>query len=153
MLHHRQLFDELLPPGQRHRISDAITAAERGTSGEICVHATPHCSGEVTEAAQRAFNRLQLYRTERRNAVLIYVVYVDRKLAVLGDSGINEAVPDGYWDDVVARLAVSLAAGRAIDGLCDAIAEVGKRLAACFPAVGRDVNELSNEVTYSDDED
>ncbi len=152
MVHHRQVFDELLPPEQRHRIADAITAAERLTSGEICVHATPHCNGNVMDAAARAFNRLRLYRTERRNAVLIYVVYIDRKLAVLGDTGINAVVPDGYWDDVVARLAARLAGGHATDGLCEAIADIGHKLESFFPANRNDVNELSNEVTYSDED-
>lgn len=152
MVHHQQVFDALLPPEQRHRIADAITAAERLTSGEICVHATPHCGDNVMDAAARTFDRLKLYCTERRNAVLIYVVYIDRKLAVLGDSGINDVVPDGYWDDIVARLSEALADGRAADGLCEAINDIGRKLATFFPANRNDVNELSNDVTYSDEE-
>ena len=143
-------LSDFIPEDGQRRIAQAITRAERRTSGEICVHATPHCRGEVMAAAEATFNRLQLYRTQRRNAVLIYVAYADRQLAILGDQGIHEAVPDGYWNDVVATLSVRLRAGRPVDGLCEAIDTIGHRLQEFFPADRHNINELSNEVTYED---
>ncbi|MBQ7690326.1 MAG: TPM domain-containing protein [Muribaculaceae bacterium] len=143
-------LSDFIPEEGQHRIAQAITQAERRTSGEICVHVTPHCPGEVMAAAEATFNRLQLYRTQRRNAVLIYVAYTDRRLAILGDQGIHEAVPQGYWNDVVATLAKRLHARRPVDGLCEAIDTIGKRLHEFFPADRHNINELSNEVTYED---
>ena len=143
-------LSDFIPEDGQRRIAQVITEAERRTSGEICVHATPHCSGEVMAAAEATFNRLKLYCTQRRNAVLIYVAYADRRLAVLGDQGIHEAVPDGYWDDVVALLSRRLRAGRPVDGLCEAIATIGERQQQYFPAERGDINELSNEITYED---
>ncbi|MBR6284371.1 MAG: TPM domain-containing protein [Muribaculaceae bacterium] len=141
---------DFIPENGQRRIAQAITLAERTTSGEICVHATPRCQGTAMEAAIDTFNRLQLYRTQRRNAVLIYLAYESRQLAILGDQGINDVVPSGYWDDVATTLSDRLRAGRPVDGLCEAIATIGERLQTFFPADRHDINELSNEITYED---
>ena len=88
---------DFLSKDDQTRITDAITMAEKRTSGEICVHITPKCGGDVMEAAEKKFNKLGLYKTERRNAVIIYVAYKSKKFAILGDEGINNVVPDDYW--------------------------------------------------------
>ncbi len=146
------LADFIPSEGQR-RIADAITAAERHTTGEICVHVTPRCRGDVVRRATKTFNRLHLYTTKHRNAVLIFVAYEDRKFAILGDTGINEAVPKGFWDGEVAELGKYLKAGRPVDGLCEIIARMGDRLSEYFPGERDDENELSNEVSYDDLDD
>ena len=119
------LADFIPSEGQR-RIADAITAAERHTTGEICVHVTPRCRGNVMKRAVKTFNRLHLYTTKRRNAVLIFIAYDDRKLAILGDTAIHEAVPEGFWDGEVEELTNYLKAGRPVDGLCAIIARMGE---------------------------
>jgi uncharacterized membrane protein len=103
--------------------------------------------------AARTFNRLHLYTTKRRNAVLIFVAYQDRKFAILGDTGINEAVPRGFWDGEVEELQGYLKAGRPVDGLCAIIEHMGERLSQYFPGERDDVNELSNEVSFDDLDD
>lgn len=146
------LADFIPSEGQR-RIADAITAAERHTTGEICVHVTPRCRGDVMKRAARTFNRLHLYTTKLRNAVLIFVAYDDRKLAILGDAGINDVVPSGFWDGEVEVLTGYLKAGRPVDGLCEIIAHMGERLSQYFPGERDDENELSNEVSFDDGTD
>ena len=146
------LADFIPNEGQR-RIADAITAAERHTTGEICVHVTPRCRGNVMKRAVKTFNRLHLYTTKRRNAVLIFIAYEDRKLAILGDTAINEAVPEGFWDGEVEELTNYLKAGRPVDGLCAIIARMGERLSEYFPGERDDENELSNQVTFDDGDD
>ena len=146
------LADFIPNEGQR-RIADAITAAERHTTGEICVHVTPRCRGNVMKRAVKTFNRLHLYTTKRRNAVLIFIAYDDRKLAILGDTAIHEAVPEGFWDGEVEEQTNYLKAGRPVDGLCAIIARMGERLSEYFPGERDDENELSNEVTFDDGDD
>ena len=148
------LIDFIPPEGQR-RIAKAITEAERHTTGEICVHVTPRCRGNVMKRAAKTFDRLHLYTTKRRNAVLIFIAYEARKLAILGDTGINEAVPEGFWDGEVEELTRVLKAGRPVDGLCEVIAHMGERLSQYFPGERDDENELSNEVSFDelDDDD
>ena len=143
------LADFIPSEGQR-RIAAAITAAERHTTGEICVHVTPRCRGNVMKRAAKTFDRLHLYSTKRRNAVLIFIAYQDRKLAILGDAGINNVIPEGFWDNEVEELARFLKAGRPVDGLCEVIAHMGDRLSQYFPGERDDENELSNEVTFDD---
>lgn len=143
------LADFIPSEGQR-RIAAAITAAERHTTGEICVHVTPRCRGNVMKRAARTFDRLHLYSTKRRNAVLIFIAYQDRKLAILGDAGINNVIPEGFWDNEVEELARFLKAGRPVDGLCEVIAHMGERLSQYFPGERDDENELSNEVSFDD---
>ena len=146
------LADFIPNEGQR-RIADAITAAERHTTGEICVHVTPRCRGNVMKRAVKTFNRLHLYTTKRRNAVLIFIAYEDRKLAILGDTAIHEAVPEGFWDGEVEELTNYLKADRPVDGLCAIIARMGERLSEYFPGERDDENELSNEVTFDNGDD
>ena len=143
------LADFIPSEGQR-RIAAAITAAERHTTGEICVHVTPRCRGNVMKRAAKTFDRLHLYSTKRRNAVLIFIAYQDRKLAILGDAGINNVIPEGFWDNEVEELARFLKAGRPVDGLCEVIAHMGDRLSQYSPGERDDENELSNEVTFDD---
>ena len=117
------------------------------------MHVTPRCRGNVMKRAVKTFNRLHLYTTKRRNAVLIFIAYEDRKLAILGDTAINEAVPEGFWDGEVEELTNYLKAGRPVDGLCAIIARMGERLSEYFPGERDDENELSNEVTFDDGDD
>lgn len=141
---------DFLNADEQRRIEQAIEAAERDTSGEICVHVTRRCKADPVKAAERVFNRLGLYRTRRRNAVLVLVAYESRRFAIIGDSGINEAVPSGFWESEKDTLAAYLAQGRAADGLCRVVAEIGSSLRQYFPPNEVDNNELSNQITYDD---
>ena len=142
---------DFLSKDDQNRISQAIAEAEKCTSGEICVHVTPKCSGEVMKVAQKAFNKLGLYKTERRNGVLIYVAYKSKKFAILGDEGINNVVPDDYWETAKDTLYRFLAEGKPGDGLCEVVRQIGDALSTFFPPVDNDVNELSNEVSYAEE--
>ena len=141
---------DFLTTDEQQRIVSAITEAERQTSGEICVHVTPRCWGNVMTTALKKFNQLKLYETERRNAVLIFIAYKSHKFAILGDQGINELVPDDFWKDTLTLLGEKLKAGETCKGLCETILQIGNKLTHYFPAVKDDINELSNEITYED---
>lgn len=143
------LVDFIPLEGQR-QIAQAITEAEKKTSGEICVHVTPRCYFSPIRKAKRKFDKLELYKTLRRNAVLIYIAYKSKKFAIIGDYCINEAVPKDFWENEKKILGKSLAQGRPVEGLCEIIARIGDALSTYFPADREDLNELSNEVTYED---
>ena len=143
-------LEDFIPLEGQRRIAQAITEAERRTSGEICVHATPHCLGETLPQAQAVFNAKGLFRTRRRNAVLIYIAYRDRKVAILGDEGINQQVPDGFWDEALQLLTYHLKRHSPVEGICATVALIGEQLKDLFPADREDINELSNEVSYED---
>lgn len=139
--------EEFLTEEGRRQVAAAIGEAERRTSGEIRVHLEDHIEDDVLDHAAFIFEELGMQRTRDRNAVLIYVCVADRRLAVVGDKGINERVPPNFWNDVVAVLQIHFAAGRHAEGLCEAVRMVGEKLRDLFPYHAEDRNELSNAVS------
>jgi len=140
--------EDFLTATERQRVQGAIGVAEKRTSGEIRVHLEDHIEDDVLDHAAFIFEELGMHRTRDRNGVLIYLSVADRKVAVVGDAGINAAVPDGFWTDVVGVLKLHLAAGRHADGLCEAVHLVGEKLVSYFPLKRDDRDELSNEISY-----
>ena len=131
------------------RIRDAIGAAERRTSGEICVSVSSLFWGNVRKAAERAFVRLGMTRTKERNGVLLFVVPSRRKFVILGDIGIHEKVGQEFWSRVADRIQERFREGDFTGGLAGAIEEVGERLAAHFPFDrASDLNELPDELDF-----
>lgn len=141
---------DFLKTEEQHRIVDAIAEAERRTSGEICVQITPRCWGNPYKKALKTFYKLGLINTERRNAILIFIAYKSHKFAIIGDEGINNCVPEGFWNEALQQLGDKLKTGEPCQGLCKAIHQIGEQLSAYFPADKEDNNELSNEIIYED---
>ncbi|MBK6832525.1 MAG: TPM domain-containing protein [Flavobacteriales bacterium] len=139
--------EDFLSETDRQRVSAAIRAAEMRTSGEIRVHLEDHIEDDVLDHAAFVFEELDMHKTKDRNGVLIYVSVSDRKVAVIGDKGINERVPENFWNDVLAVLRAHFAAGSRADGICEAVAMVGEKLLAFHPHQRDDSDELSNDVS------
>lgn len=133
---------------KRKKIEQAIAEAEVKTSGEIRVHIEDECLEDPMERAAYIFEELEMHETEERNGVLIYLSYVDHKLAILGDKNINDRVPDNFWDSIVSHLTLKFKTGEYTEGLVDAIQTSGQKLSEFFPHSGKDKNELDNEVTF-----
>lgn len=140
--------EDLLSEIELLRVREAIGAAEQRTSGEIRVHLEDHIEEDVLDHAAFIFEELAMHRTKDRNGVLIYLSVADRKLAVIGDEGINQRVPENFWNDVLGLLKLHLAAGRAADGLIEAVHMVGEKLRTQFPLQADDRNELSNDISF-----
>ncbi len=129
-------------------IRKAIGEAELQTSGEIRVHVEKRCPEDVMDRAAFVFEKLEMHRTALRSGVLFYLSYEDRKLAILGDAGINEKVEDGFWDQIKDRMVEKFKDRRFTEGLREGIAMAGDKLNAHFPYTDDDVDELSNEVSF-----
>jgi putative membrane protein len=99
---------------------------------------------EVREAAQIQFFRKGLYRTREETGVLIYISVFERSVWVLGDRGINAAIPTAHWNGVVATIVQAIRNGRPAEGICQAVNEVGGILQEKFPIRRGDQNELDN---------
>jgi uncharacterized membrane protein len=129
------------------RIVAAISEAELQTSGEIRVHVQPRVgSGEIRDVAERTFERLGMTKTVLRNGVLLFIASEDQRFVILGDSGINERVPAGFWDEIAARLTIRFQAADYTNGIADAIHSAGRELRQFFPRSEADVNELANDI-------
>lgn len=129
-------------------IKQAIMNAELDTSGEIRVHIDTKCKGDVMEKALTVFKRLKIHETELRNGVLFYLAVKNRKFAVVGDEGINEVVPDDFWEGIKADMLNAFREEKFTDGLVDGITQTGTYLKKHFPYQTNDVNELSDEISF-----
>ena len=129
-------------------ITNAIRAAETNTSGEIRVHIENRCAGEVLDRAAYIFGKLEMHKTVLRNGVLFYLAVEDRKFAILGDGGINEKVPEDFWESTKDVVISKLKDGKYAEALADGIIKAGEQLKKHFPYQSDDVNELSDEISF-----
>jgi len=143
---------EFLAQLDQQRIVEAIRAAEQATSGEIRVHVQPKArGGELRWVAERTFERLGMTKTAARNGVLLFIASEEQRFVILGDRGIDEKVPAGFWDEIAAQLTIRFKNGQFTEGIVDAITAAGEHLKAYFPREAADVNELSDEIDVSDE--
>lgn len=144
-------LEHFLDKDSQRRVVEAIGVAEKNTSGEVRVHVESICKcGNPYERAVEVFNNIEMYKTEARNGVLIYIAYESRMFAIIGDEGINNKVGIGFWEQEKELLTGYLKQGRQCDGLCEVIKMVGERLSEYFPYQTNDVNELSDEISYEE---
>ncbi len=135
---------------EKENIKLSIKNAELDTSGEIRVHVENKCKGDVMERAAFVFNKLKMQNTELRNGVLFYLAIKNRKFAILGDVGINEKVPDNFWDNIKDTMLNYFREDRFAEGLAEGIAMAGAKLKEHFPYQTDDINELSDDISFGD---
>lgn len=129
-------------------VTQAIAEAEKGTSGEIRVHLDETCTGSPMERAEEVFRFLKMDRTQLRNGVLIYVACQSKVFAIIGDKGINDIVPENFWQDVAEVMKKEFSAGRYASGLAQAVRMAGEKLKEFFPYRKDDVNELPDDISF-----
>jgi uncharacterized membrane protein len=137
----------MLTASEKEEIQESIRLAELKTSGEIRVHIDKKCDTDPMEKAVSVFNKLKMYQTGERNGVLIYISFSDRKLAIIGDQGINAVVPADFWESTKNELIFRFKRNEFAQGIIDVVTEAGKQLQQYFPLKSGDKNELSNEIT------
>ena len=139
---------KLFTDKENELIVDCIQKAELETSGEIRVHVENRCFGDPVKKAIKIFKKTGMDRTEARNGVLIYLASASKKFAIIGDKGINEKVPDGFWDETAKKMQIFFIEGNFTEGLKAGIEDAGNKLREFFPYQGqKDKNELSDEIS------
>lgn len=136
---------------QKLQIKNAIRVAESNTSGEIRVHIEKQCKADVLDRAAFIFEKLEMHKTELRNGVLFYLAVDDRKFAILGDAGINQKVPENFWDEIKEDVIPKFKEGLFARGLADGIVKAGEQLKVHFPYQKDDINELSDEISFGEE--
>lgn len=142
---------EFLAKLDHDRIVQAIQEAERETSGEIRVHVQPKGGSDIRNHAERTFERLGMTKTTLRNGVLLFIASQENRFVILGDRGIHEKVPPGFWDEIAAKLTIRFRNGEFTDGIVEAIIAAGEHLRNFFPRTRQDVNELPDQIDVSDE--
>ena len=134
---------------EQQMIVAAIKEAELDTSGDIRVHIENHCKEEALERAAELFYGLKMDRTAARNGILFYLAVKDRKFAIIGDEGINKNVEHDFWNDIKNEMISNFKENKFTEGLIAGILKCGEKLKKYFPHQDDDVNELSDEISFS----
>jgi putative membrane protein len=103
------------------------------------------------QRAEAAFLDEEVFATRERTGILILVALFEHQVVVLGDAGINRAVPDGAWDGVVSRVVSGIRDGRPTQALIAAIGDCGRLLEENRLKIRPDdVDELDNRPRVRD---
>jgi uncharacterized membrane protein len=136
---------------EKEEIVNAIQEAERKTSGEIRVFIEKKCSYvDPLDRAVEVFGRLSMEKTVHHNAVLIYIAYKDRQMAVYGDRGIHEKLGNEFWSATITDILANFKNGNMFNGLKLGISSLGEALLHHFPYHNEDKNELPDNIVFGD---
>lgn len=136
---------------QEEHIVEAISEAEKATSGEIRIHIEKKCKAESPlERAKEVFIELEMHKTSLRHGVIIYVAFADHKFAIWGDEGIHSKVGQEFWEQEVELILSHFRNSDYQTGLIEGVLQIGRKLKEFFP-ITSDVNkdELPNEISYN----
>jgi hypothetical protein len=136
-----------LLPDEEAKVVEAIGRFEQRTSGELRVHLERHIEGDILEGGKKIFEQIGLTATRERNGVMFLVALKDHRFAVLGDQGIDQKVPPGFWTEVVAKVQKRFAEGAFATGLVEGVELAGEQLATHFPPRADDKNELPDHIS------
>lgn len=105
----------------------------------------------VRARAEQAFLAHGLTRTEGGTGVLVFASLLERRAVVLGDHGVHAKMGEAEWRRAVEALVQGIRGGDPATGFCEAVAQVGARLAEHFPrpASAPAPNELPDELRGS----
>ena len=148
--------------GTRRRFTDAVDAtietairgAETRTSGEIrfvietALDLPELWSGIAPrERALQVFSQLQVWDTELRNGVLLYVLAADRDVEIVSDRGAATRISPAEWESVCRLIEEHFRAGRFQEGAVAGVEAVDRLLEREFPVRSGDRDELPNQPT------
>ena len=135
-------------------IESAIRGAETRTSGEIrfvietALDLPELWSGIAPrERALQVFSQLQVWDTELRNGVLLYVLAADRDVEIVADRGAASRISPIEWEAVCRLIEAHFRAGRFQEGAIAGVDAVGRLLEREFPVRPGDRDELPNQPT------
>jgi len=103
------------------------------------------------QRAERCFLAEEVFATRDRTGILIFVAHFERHVVVMGDAGINRAVPEGAWDHVVRDVIAGIRSRKPAEALIAAISECGRLLTEHRLEIRPDdTDELPNELRIRD---
>ena len=105
----------------------------------------------VKQRATEAFLAEEVFTTRERTGTLIFLSLLERKVVVLGDSGINAKVQQSEWDGIVKTIVDGMRANKPADALIEAVRQCGALLKKeGLPIEPDDKDELSNRMRTSE---
>lgn len=138
-------------------ITFAVQRAEENTSGEIRVRIIRGYDPDLKNdpralylQAVRDFRKEGMHNTSARTGVLVLLVLNEKKFTIFADSGIHEALPQEYWEELAETLAFHFKIGSPARAISLVVEDIGEKLAEFFPRKADDVNELSDAVSVGE---
>ncbi len=135
---------------EKEQIVQAIRQAEQQTSGEIRIYVeSKNAYVDPMDRAAEVFYNLKMDKTQDRNAVLLYVAFKDKQLALFGDEGIYKATGATYWNEAVKNILTLFKNQHICNGIVNCITQIGATLTEKFPYQSTtDKNELPDEIVF-----
>lgn len=106
-------------------------------------------AGEVARSARATFVDGQYSRLPERHAVLVYVALFERRVEVVADLGVRQAVLGPAWTAACAGLDTAMRPRPDVDRFLAALRQLGAVVGREHPRLADDVNELPDEVQAS----
>jgi uncharacterized membrane protein len=141
----------LLDAATQQQVVERIKAAELKTTAEVRVFVEAHCAYvDPLDRAKEIFVQLAMDKTERRNAVIIYIAIEDKQFALFGDTAIYElAGGPAFWETAAQHLVAFLKLGKIGEGIGACIDELSNAMAHHFPYDPNVTkNELPDEIVF-----
>lgn len=142
----------LFPQKTLDAIEQAIERSELEHGGELRFTVenalTPGQVWRGLSARQRAlqlFSELRVWDTEYNSGVLIYLSLADREVHIIADRGISAQVAQTEWDAIAQTMQQAFHRGDFLHGSLDGIERITTLLAAYFPPIANQRNELCNK--------
>lgn len=128
-------------------IVEAIQRAEAKTSGEIRIYVhRGELKDDALPYAQQKFAKLGMQKTKDRNGVLIFVAPRVQKFAVIGDEGVHAKCGEAFWQKLVEAMRGHFKTENFTVALVLGVNETANLLAAHFPRLPDDRNELPDGI-------
>jgi putative membrane protein len=106
----------------------------------------------VSQRAAEAFIAEEVFATRERTGILIFLSLLERRVLVLGDSGINAKVDQSEWDEIVQLIVSSIRKRKPAEGLIAAIKKCGALLQQeGVERRANDKNEIPNYLRTGDE--
>jgi uncharacterized membrane protein len=141
----------LLDPAEQEKVVAAIRDAESKTTCELRIFLESRCSYvDAMDRAWELFAKLGMFKTERRNAVLVYMALDDHQFAIVGDEAIYKLAGGPlFWENAAAELKNYLKQQRIGEGLGVCIGLLSQAMAQHFPYDPTITqNELPDEIVF-----
>ena len=129
------------------QVEKAIEEAELLTSAEFKLHIEEMCKEDLLDRAAFVFSELELHKTEKRNAVLLYVSVNDRKVSILADAGAKAHLSEEFLSNCLSTLIHDFKSDNYAEGIRSCFLAIANALKSHFPYQENDINEISNKVS------
>ncbi len=101
---------------------------------------------KVKQRANRYFTESGIGHTKNRSGILIFISYMEHRVELVADSGIDAKISQEKWNAVISHILEGLENRKLVDHLCYSIQQCGLMLATYFPVREDNVNEVEDDI-------